>query len=151
MQNCVVAYSLNPNDIVQALEHKTPSLSKRLEALKTLQKAGWPIGLRFDPVIYAQEYRQSYQALFSQVFSQLDADTIHSTSLGAFRLPQHFFRKVVSLYPEEPLFAAKITVQDKQAGYPRELEREMLDWCRQQLLHYIPESTLFVAADPADA
>lgn len=84
LQNCIVAYSLNPHTITQSLEHKTPSLEKRLEALGTLQQAGWPIGLRFDPVIYTKDYQACYQALFEQVFAKLDASKIHSTSLVPF-------------------------------------------------------------------
>ena len=149
LPNCVVAYSLNPHEIAQSLEHKTPALKKRIEAMKSLQASGWPVGLRFDPVIYADDYRDIYAQLFEQVFSALDIASIHSTTLGTFRLPQHFFRKVLSLYPEEKLFAAKMSIENKQAGYPAELENDMLDFCRKQLLQAIPADRLFINSDEA--
>lgn len=40
INNCVVAYSLSPDSIVNAEEHKTPSLNKRIAALKSLQEHG---------------------------------------------------------------------------------------------------------------
>ncbi|MEM7293858.1 MAG: spore photoproduct lyase family protein, partial [Pseudomonadota bacterium] len=87
LPNCIVAFSLNPASITSALEHKTPSLEKRIEALVALQQAGWPIGLRFDPLIYCDDYRFQYTEMFERIFSRLDATKIHSISLGVFRLP----------------------------------------------------------------
>ena len=147
IENCVTAYSLSPEPIVKTLEDKTPSLEKRLDALKSLQQAGWQIGLRFDPVIYDDDYQKSYQQFFQTVFKSLDADNIHSVTLGTFRLPQNFYRKISALYPEEKLFSAKITIENKQAGYSQALAQAMMTFCQQQLLSYIPENRLFINAD----
>ena len=141
--NCVVAFSVNPQSIISALEHKTPPLQKRIEALVALQNTGWKIGLRFDPVIYDDNYRAIYHDLFQQIFSTLDAQSIHSTTLGAFRLPRNFYRKMSTLYPREKLFAAKMQLGDKMAAYPSALEQDMLAYCREQLLRYIPKHSLF--------
>ena len=69
INNCVVAYSLSPQSIVEAIEHKTPSLEKRIEALKQLQQHGWPIGLRFDPLIAAENFEEIYGEMFDHVFN----------------------------------------------------------------------------------
>jgi spore photoproduct lyase len=140
---CIVAFSLNPDEIATKVEAKAPSLQRRLDALCKLQEHGWPIGLRFDPMIYQTGYQQQYRQLFEQVFSIINMDQLHSVSLGAFRLPEKYFKKVHKLYPEEKLFASPLDNQQGMISYKQELEQEMMQYCTQQLLRYIPEAKFF--------
>lgn len=143
LENCVVAYSLTPEAISQALEHRAPAVQKRLQAMRQLQQAGWQIGLRFDPLIYHSGFKESYRQLFNQVFSSLDAGLIHSVSIGDFRLPKAFFQKIFRLYPEELLFASPL--EDSRGGisYKQEIRREMLDFCRDEISGHISPQKLF--------
>ncbi|MFV2055370.1 MAG: radical SAM protein [Thiohalomonadales bacterium] len=143
LQNCIVAFSLADPQTIAEVEHKTPSLQKRLDALQKLQKHGWPIGLRFDPVIYQPDYEQRYSRLFKQVFSQLDVDTIHSVSLGSLRLPKTYFKKISALYPEQALFARQFDTKNKLVAYAEELSMPMHAFCESELLKYIPRSNYF--------
>lgn len=147
LPNCIVAFSLSPERLAEGLEHKAPPLHKRLDALARLQQAGWPIGLRFDPVIYCDDYQQLYGEFFRQVFAQIDADRLHSVSLGTFRMPQGFFRNTVRLYPEEKLFAGPLAEDRGMVAYPLALEQEMLAFCREKLLELMPEEKLFICRD----
>ena len=151
VQNCIVAFSLNPEPVVRALEHRTPSLLKRLEALAALQDAGWPVGLRFDPVIYSEDFQDSYSAFFRQVFEAIDPSRIHSVSLGAFRLPRDFFGKLVKLYPREKLLAAGLEERDRMVAYQAELEAGMLAFCRDELARYIDGTLMFQCGYEEDA
>lgn len=135
--NVVVAFSLSPEPVIQALEHGTPALQKRLSAIQRLQQHGWRVGLRFDPIIYDADYRSMYQTFFQQVFQQLDGHSIHSASLGAFRLPRNFYRNMLHLYPEEPLLAGPLSEHQGMMAYSGDLEAQLLDYCEQQLLQYI--------------
>lgn len=143
IDNCVIAYSMTPDPIAQAVEHKTPSVKKRIEALKALQQAGWKIGLRFDPLLNATNFQSLYQSLFDDVFSQLDPTTIHSVSTGPFRLPKPFFKKLVKLYPEEPLLADRFTQQGSLMSYPIDEENDQMAWCEAQLLKVIDRDRFF--------
>lgn len=131
--NVVVAYSLSPQAIVQAEEHGTPSLQKRLQALKKLQEAGWQIGLRFDPLLYADNFESLYGAFFDEVFDTLHMDTVHSISLGVFRLPKGFHKKLVRLYPDARLLAAPMLERDNMVSYPADTEHAMRDFCMKAL------------------
>ncbi|MDD5577701.1 MAG: DNA photolyase [Methylobacter sp.] len=143
LSRCIVAFSLSPDEIAAKVEDKAPSLARRLEALFKLQEQGWQIGLRFDPLIYQTGYQQQYQRLFEQVFSGINLDRLHSVSLGAFRLPEGYFKKIHKLYPEEKLFAGPLSHQQGMVSYRRELEQDMLRYCTEQLLLYMPEAKLF--------
>ena len=75
LRNVVVAYSFTPKEIADALEHKTPSVQRRIEAMVKLNEKGWPLGLRFDPLIYDKDYQEKYTCLFQQVFNRLDIES----------------------------------------------------------------------------
>lgn len=143
MPRCVVAFSLSPHDVAVKTEAKAPSLERRLDALCKCQEHGWLIGLRFDPLLYQQDYRQHYQALFAQVFARINPDLLHSVSLGVFRLPEPFFKKIHALYPDERLFASPLARQQGMVSYPQALAQEMIDYCSALLLGYIPKDKFF--------
>ena len=143
LPRCVVAFSLSPDEIAEKVEAKAPSLQRRLDALCKLQDQGWQIGLRFDPLIYQSGYREQYRELFEQVFSRIDLNRLHSVSLGVFRLPENFFKKLHKLYPEEKLFAGPLISQQGMVSYKQELEQEMMHYCTEQLLNYIPADKFF--------
>jgi len=143
VDNCVVAFSLSPDNIVENLEAKTPSLNKRLEAMKALQNKGWQVGLRFDPLIYHHGYQKNYVDMFQQVADVLDASLIHSISLGAFRMPEKFFRNMVKLYPRERLFAGSLEENDGMVSYEKQKEQEMTQFCQNELLKHWADEIIF--------
>lgn len=147
---CIVAFSLTPEDVSKALEHKVPALQRRLEGLRTLHARGWPLGLRFDPLIYSDDFRQQYRRLFRQVFEQLPGEAVHSVSFGPFRLPNGFFRRLEKLYPDEPLIAGPLASQGGMVSYHQELEAEMLDFVHRELTQFVPSEAFFPCAIPGN-
>jgi spore photoproduct lyase len=143
LPRCVVAFSLTPAEIAAKVEDKAPTLERRLEAIKKLQHQGWLIGLRFDPLIYQTGYRQQYRQLFDHVFAMIDLGQLHSVSLGLFRLPESYYKKIHKLYPDEKLFASPLETQGGMVSYRQELEQQMLEFCTAQLMHHIPTSKFF--------
>lgn len=102
---CVVAMSIAPACVIRRFEHGTPGLDERLDALRRLQQHGWPIGLRFDPLLVFADCDVVYREFFARVFATLDATAIHSVTLGGLRLPREFAKRIRRLYPDEALFA----------------------------------------------
>ncbi len=141
--NCIIAFSLTPKIISETFEHKTPSLARRLKALQELQKKGWPIGLRFDPLIYCDDYQEHYRHFFDEVFQMVATQHIHSITLGPFRLPKGIYKKMSSLYPEEKLFAFALEKRKNMVSYSAQLEEEMINYCKQEILRHVPSSILF--------
>jgi spore photoproduct lyase len=132
LSNCVVAFTLSPQSIAEKFEHRAPSFEKRLEAMKILQSKGWLLGLRFDPVLPAPQAEQVYQVFFKQVFSEIPLKSIHSISLGGFRVPPQLFKRMIALYPKEPLFAL-------QSG----CHGDLMSFCQKEILNYAPKEKLF--------
>lgn len=144
--NCVTAFSFTPPAVSRLMEHHVPSVEKRIAAMARLAEAGWPVGLRFDPLIFHEGWRATYSALFRSIFDQVPTSAIHSVSLGPFRLPRHFFTRMVRLYPREPLFAGALAERGTKGGmisYAPEVEAEMVDFCTRELLQYLDHNQLF--------
>ena len=145
LPNVVVAFSLTPDRISASLEHKVPQVEKRLAAMLRLQERGWKIGLRFDPLIFASDYKIQYRSLFENLFENLDLDLLHSISVGVFRLPRNFYKKIERLYPEDKFIAQPFVQQNGQITYPGQIDSEMKDWCYQELNRYIDQKRIFSA------
>jgi len=141
--NAVVAFSFTPDNISRALESKVPTVEKRLQSMKELQSAGWTVGLRFDPLIYHDDYRRTYQELFSKVFSALDTEAIHSVTLGSFRMPKPFYKNIIQMYPEEALYAGPVAENSGVISYLGDLDEDMTGYCRRELEKVIPQTRLY--------
>lgn len=141
IERVITAFSFSDACSHRKLEHGVPAIDKRIDAMRRLLEAGWPVGLRFDPVIYHRDYQAAFTDLLERVFTVIDAQRLHSVSLGSFRLTRDHFRSVSRLYPDEPLFAQSLQLENGIVGYPRELESEMIAFCENQLLRHVPEGS----------
>ncbi len=140
LANCVIAMSFSPQIQSERWEHQVPSIAKRLEALVRLQNAGWPVALRFEPVIAQTNTLSLYKELFEIVFAQLQTERVHSVSLGEFRLPVDYYKKIVKLYPEEPLLARETRLEDGMISLVQQ-QGSLLQDLETMLLAYVaPES-----------
>lgn len=141
--NVVAALTLTPHEIASELEHRAPPLKRRLEALQKLQNAGWNIGLRLDPIIYCEGWKSIYMSFYKDVFHSLNPERLHSVSMGAFRVPKGVFKNMSRLYPEEKLFAHSLDESKETVSYQKEIEQEMLSFCANQILSYIPRESFY--------
>jgi spore photoproduct lyase len=141
--NIVTAFSFTPEEIGKQLENGVPSVSSRIKAMQKLAASGWLIGLRFDPIIDCVDFVERYKKLFTQIFTALPLDSIHSVSLGAFRMPAPFYKKMEKLYPQEILFAGNLTNNGGTVEYSKNVEEERKDTCKNLLLSHITEAKLF--------
>jgi spore photoproduct lyase len=118
-------------------------MEKRIDALAKLQDKGWRIGLRFDPIIWHQDYLSDYQAMIDHVFKVLDADRIDSVTLGGFRLPKGFYKTMRKLHPEHWLFSAGLDDKSGMVTYTQAIETEVLQNVGRMCEAHVSERKLF--------
>ena len=143
ISNVVVAWSLTPQAIAEVVEAKTPKISRRIEAARELQRRGWQIGLRFDPLIVTQDWKNQYNELLDDCVQSLEIERLHSVSYGPMRFPNEMFKKILKLYPDERLFAAPLVQLGRLTSYPRTLEEEMSEFVGGALLKRFGKEKLF--------
>ena len=144
----MVAYSFTPEEVSKQTEWKVPALKTRIRAMEIAAEMGWQIGWRIDPVIDCANFKERYAGLFDSLIKNLPLEKLHSVSLGAFRMPSGFFKKMERSYPEEPLFAGKLEKRGNMVAYQRSLEQERLSICKSLLLERIPGEKLFNCESP---
>ena len=140
-ERVVTAFSFSDAHSHKKLEHGVPSIQKRIRAMKQLQQAGWPVGLRLDPLVYHQRFKESFTELLDNIFNEIDAQQVHSVSLGTFRLTRNHHRDIARLYPDEPLFSQNTELNNGIVSYPLQQEAEMMTFCEDLLMRYIPASS----------
>ena len=143
-ERCVVAYSFTPRQIGEEVEAGVPSFERRVRAMQNVAGRGWPIGLRFDPLIWHPQAEAFYGELFERIFKAVPAEQVHSVSLGPFRLPAGFFKRLEKLHPDSKLVqAGPFENHGGMVSYRRDLERELVDMCSALVLRYVDESRFF--------
>ncbi|MCH8174242.1 MAG: DNA photolyase [Proteobacteria bacterium] len=145
--NCVIAMSFTPEEAAARWEHKVPAIGKRIEALGKLQKAGWKVALRFEPIIFGSEIFEAgaeasdtlaaYRQLFIDVFEKIDPSTVHSVSTGLFRMPVSYYKNIVKLYPDEALFARQTETRQGLVLFSIDRESEQLEALEKLLFGFI--------------
>ena len=63
-KNTEIAFSLNPQILIDRYEQKTSSLEKRISAIKELKKHGWRVGIRLLPLLPVKNYQKIYGDFF---------------------------------------------------------------------------------------
>lgn len=142
--NVVVAFSLTPQALSNQVEHQVPALSKRLLVMRQLADAGWKIGLRFDPILDADDFETQYSQLVEEIFSFLTADQLHSITVGPLRFPAKMFNKILKLYPHDSFLSGLQPLnQGKNYSYSNEREVEMMSYVLKLISSYVESKKIF--------
>lgn len=144
LPNVVTAFSFTPQEISDSVENGVPSVMSRIHAMVRLADKGWKLGVRFDPIIDCIDFEKRYQNLIHEIFDQLPVESIHSVSLGPFRLPEPFFKRIEKLYPKEAIFAGNMEKRGKSISYRREIEHERINTCKKLIVERLPPHKLFL-------
>ena len=135
----VVSWTFNPDEVAQRSEHLTATLEERIVAAKRCQSAGYPVGLRLDPIIWTPRWQENYQEMITKIFDALDADKIADVSLGMFRATPGLKRVIQSRFGgRRSLLLAGELVQCGDGKYRYfksirlEMYRAIMQWIRQR-------------------
>jgi len=102
-ENIVVAFSLNPSDIVSRVEHGTASLQARIAAAKIAVGRGFRVAFHFDPLLPVNGWEMAYRSVVESL-AGIPVDQIAWFSLGTFRFPVGFPERVLACHPKTTLF-----------------------------------------------
>lgn len=94
--NVVIAWSLNPQPVIEREELLTADLCSRLQALERARNAGYKIAIHFDPLILFDGWQEAYTDLIAEISKKITLPDIAWWSLGALRFPyelrEHIFK-----------------------------------------------------------
>lgn len=96
----IISFSLNTETVFQQLEHRTASPESRLAAAAKVQKAGYEVRLRIDPVIFYSTWEKDYMELVDKIFRFVQPTRI---TLGEYRPSNGLANHIGSRFPDSPL------------------------------------------------
>jgi spore photoproduct lyase len=131
----VVAWSINPQPVIDRDEHLTASLGDRLAAARRCQEAGYRLGFHCDPMIEYPGWEADYQALIAQTFETVDWRCVSWVSLGVLRDTPALKRTMRERFPETRLLTGEqVLCPDGKLRYFQplrvEMYRKMVQWIR---------------------
>jgi spore photoproduct lyase len=131
----VVAWSMNPERVIDLEEHDTASFRARLAAARRCQDAGYRLGFHFDPMIEYQGWQADYQAMLEEIFTTIDWRRLSWLSLGVLRETPGLKRKMRERYPLSRLLTGEqVLCPDGKMRYFQplrvEMYRSMVQWIR---------------------
>jgi spore photoproduct lyase len=128
----VISFSVNTDAVYTQLEHRTPPPESRLAAAKKVQKAGYEVRLRIDPIIYYSTWEKDYTELVNKIFHFVKPARI---TLGEYRPANGLANHIRSRFPDSPLLKVHSTLI-KEGGklrYPIEQRIRMFNAIVQQI------------------
>ena len=78
----IISFSMNSSFVSGRWEKKAPAIRKRIEAARELQKVGYPVRIRIDPMVPIKNWERHYKLLVDGIFSKITPERI---TLGSLR------------------------------------------------------------------
>lgn len=148
-RHVTLAFSLNPQEIIDRLEHGAASLEQRLSAAATAaRKTGCRLAFHFDPVIPAPGWKQKYSEVFKLMHHHLKGLPINWISLGTFRFPKGFQEYVEKYHPDTGIFAEEFYPSaDGKIRYFRPFREEIYNFMRSGLAPYFGDVAVYMCME----
>jgi len=131
----VVAWSMNPQPVIDLDEHGTATFNERMIAARRCQDAGYRLGFHFDPMIEYAGWEKDYQSMVEQMFATIDWRQISWLSLGVLRETPGLKRMMRQRLPQTRLLSGEqVLCPDGKLRYFQplrvEMYRKMVKWIR---------------------
>ena len=143
IDNCIIAFSFTPENISKLIEHKVPSVKKRIDSMKKLAEMGWKIGLRFDPIIPTCNFAKIYENLFKNIAFNVPKENIHSISFGMMRFPKKMFKKMIKEYPNKKIISLNFKNNNGIYSYSKEVQKKLENIVIKKLKKYMKDVPIY--------
>lgn len=143
-ENFILAWTLSPNEIINAHELHTPSLEERVRCAENAIKAGYKVRLCFDPLLYYKDWKKLYKDFIHTIFQQIEAEQLLDVSLGVFRISQEFLKQMRRQRMDSVILQYPYENDNGVYHYNKTLTHEMIAFTKSLLMEYIPQNKIFI-------
>lgn len=131
--NVVIAWSVNPQNIIDNVEHYTASLEERLTAAEKCVQAGYRVAFHFDPIIYHKGWEKGYSNLVNQIFDRIPEKAMETISLGTLRMTPRLKTIIENRFPDDRILDEEFMLgHDKKLRYSHKVRAniygKMKEW-----------------------
>ena len=142
----IFAFTLSPQVVIDACEHRTPSLRQRLETVRTGLQAGHRIRLCFDPMLLIPEWETAYAEMLDCILEILGPDglrRVQDVSIGSFRIAAGYLKPLRHQAPESAVIQYPFCVENGYAQYPDAVREGMETRMMSMLAPYLVPEQIF--------
>lgn len=127
-EQLVIAWSVNPPEIVASDEKYAAQLSERINAAKQAISLGYKIALHFDPIIYGKDWANKYQEVIGLLKNNLDPKKIYWLSLGILRFTPSLKPIIEKKFPNSTIvYGEFFPGKDKKMRYPEPIRLKIYE------------------------
>ena len=114
-----VRFSLNAEEVTHRFEGGTPGLPSRLQAMRAMALAGYPVGLTIAPIMDVPDFEPQYEELFRRVAGALQgiAPVDLTAELITHRFTPGSKEVLLNWYPKTPLDMQESTRSKKRTKF----------------------------------
>lgn len=124
--NVVISWSVNPSNIISAMEYYTATLDQRLAAAKKCVDHGYSVAFHFDPIIHHEGWQVNYQGVVDQIFDTIPEQAIAWISLGTLRMLPSLKKVIENRFPKNPILNGEmLTGYDGKLRYAQPIRNDI--------------------------
>jgi len=124
--NIVMAWSLNPQKIINQNEFLTSSLANRISMAGLCSEAGYKLAFHFDPVIYFSGWEKEYEKVIGLVFESIKPEAIAWISIGTLRFNPKIKQVIEARFPGNKILDAEMVPGfDNKLRYPSKIRHNI--------------------------
>ncbi len=139
----IISFSVNAPFICHHEEEKAASLISRLKAAQKAARAGFPLSLHFDPLIFHDNWEKGYAKTARLIGHYLQGTEIAWVSLGCFRYLPSLKNIMLEKYPKTKIYDGEfVKGGDGKMRYPRPLRAKIYRHLVGELKKVLPEKTV---------
>lgn len=124
-KNILTTWSLNPSTIIDNEEHRTASLSSRLQAARKIADLGHKVGFHFHPMIHYENYKSDYKEVADMVLANFSPDEVVLISLGTITFTKKVIKQIRSRNIKSKILQMPFVEIAGKFSYPESIKEEM--------------------------
>lgn len=151
IKNTIIAWSLNPQSIIDEEEFYSASLKERLEAASQCRQQGFKTAFHFDPIILYKGWEKDYKALIKKLFNHISPENIPWISLGGLRFRPSMKTMVKTRFPQNKLMTGELLpCEDGKIRYFRPQRKKMYELMIRWLREYDKKLNIYFCMEDQD-
>ncbi|RJP61714.1 MAG: hypothetical protein C4541_01565 [Candidatus Auribacter fodinae] len=143
--NIVIAWSLNPQELIDRYEHNATPLRNRLNAAISVVSKGYKTAFHFDPIILVPGWEKLYKQVIDELFASVAPEHISWISLGGLRFMPSLKRVSMDRFPQTDMFSYGefVMCKDGKFRYFYPMRRDMYRTVAGYIHEYYPSAPVY--------
>ncbi|WP_427340075.1 radical SAM protein [Caloranaerobacter sp. DY30410] len=139
--NIIFAWTLSPQEIIDNFEHKTPSLTARLNDIKVAISKGLKVRISLEPIMKVKGFESVYGEFIDEVFTEIPSNTVRDVNIGVFRMSEEHIKRLRRLDKYSKVFGYDFKKENGVVSY---FDEEYLkSFVKERLVNYIDEKKIY--------